>query len=312
MGKYNNSEYGELFGDLFSVRNELGEIADRIDITDIPALPETDSSGEQYKGAVRIVNKIKNLPSKKFFMYKEGHHLMPSMPVLKNNDVTVVIGDTGHTYPRMGVGNFNVDIHTLVARCFIPNGDPTRRHYVDHINEDNLEHCLEVLKRFDFKVCRPHQCDWRPTNLRWATNGENVKWRKQQNFKFMDYVRESVSGYSEERPWGSFTILDEGEGFKVKRISVKPNQRLSLQYHNHRKEYWTVVSGIALVTVGDICEYKDAGMSVSIPKGAHHRLANEEETDMLELIEVQYGDYLEEDDIVRLEDDYNRPEKLKK
>ncbi len=239
-------------------------------------------------------------------MYKEGHHLMPSMPVLKNNDVTVSINDSGHTYPRLSLGkSIPIDMHTLVARCFVPNSSPRKRHYVDHINEDNLDHCIEVLKRFNFKICRPHQCDWRPTNLRWASNSENVKWRKQQNFKFMDYIESTESNYTEDRPWGSFTVLEADKGYKVKKISVKPNQRLSLQYHHHRQEYWTVVKGTALVTVGDICENKHAGMSISIPKGAHHRLANEG-TEILEIIEVQYGDYLEEDDIVRLEDDYDR------
>ena len=60
-----------------------------------------------------------------------------------------------------------------------------------------------------------------------------------------------MSNYTENRPWGSFTILDEGDGFKVKRISVKPGEKLSLQYHHHRSEHWTVVQGVAAVTIGD-------------------------------------------------------------
>ena len=86
--------------------------------------------------------------------------------------------------------------------------------------------------------------------------------------------------YTEERPWGSFTVLDSGKGYKVKRISVKPNQRLSLQYHHHRKEYWTIVKGDATILVHhkDTQDYfKDtlkSGKSVFIPKGAKHRLSN--------------------------------------
>ena len=117
--------------------------------------------------------------------------------------------------------------------------------------------------------------------------------------------------YTEERPWGSFTVLDSGKGYKVKRISVKPSQRLSLQYHHHRKEYWTVVKGDETILVHhkDTQDYfKDtlkSGKSVFIPKGAKHRLSNHTE-EMVEIIEVQCGDYLEEDDIVRLDDDYER------
>ncbi|MGE0003986.1 MAG: phosphomannose isomerase type II C-terminal cupin domain [Parvibaculaceae bacterium] len=111
--------------------------------------------------------------------------------------------------------------------------------------------------------------------------------------------------YSEDRPWGSFHVLDEGRGFKVKRIVVTPGGRLSLQSHKHRGEHWTVVGGTATVTVGDEVAILTRSQSVDIPKGARHRLENHHEG-LVEIIEVQFGDYLGEDDIVRYDDAYNR------
>ena len=114
-----------------------------------------------------------------------------------------------------------------------------------------------------------------------------------------------MSIYTENRPWGSFTVLDEGEGFKVKRISVNPGHKLSLQYHHHRSEHWTVVQGVATVTVGEDIKQLKVNESIYIPLKEKHALANEGE-ELMQLIEVQVGDYLGEDDIVRLEDRYGR------
>ena len=114
-----------------------------------------------------------------------------------------------------------------------------------------------------------------------------------------------MSNYTESRPWGSFTVLDEGGGFKVKRISVDPGHKLSLQYHRHRSEHWTVVQGEATVTVGEDIKTVKVNGSVYIPLKEKHALANDGE-ELMQLIEVQIGDYLGEDDIVRLEDRYGR------
>ena len=111
--------------------------------------------------------------------------------------------------------------------------------------------------------------------------------------------------YSENRPWGSFHILDEKPGFKVKRIVVKEGGRLSLQSHKHRSEHWTVVSGTATVTLGTKVEALTRGASVDIALGEKHRLENLHSGDV-EIIEVQFGDYLGEDDIIRYDDVYNR------
>ena len=116
-----------------------------------------------------------------------------------------------------------------------------------------------------------------------------------------------MGNYTENRPWGSFTVLDEGEGFKVKVISVNPGHKLSLQYHHHRSEHWTVVQGVATVTLGEDIKQLKVNESIYIPLKEKHALANEGEG-LMQLIEVQVGDYLEEDDIVRLEDRYGRVE----
>ena len=107
------------------------------------------------------------------------------------------------------------------------------------------------------------------------------------------------------RPWGSYTVIDSGAGFKTKRITVLPGKTLSLQFHHHRSEHWVVVSGTASVQIGDSERILAKGESVYIPTGVVHRLANPGKV-ALHLIESQVGDYLEEDDIVRLEDRYGR------
>lgn len=107
------------------------------------------------------------------------------------------------------------------------------------------------------------------------------------------------------RPWGGYTSLALGERFQVKRIFVKPGGRLSLQKHHHRAEHWVVVRGVAEVQIGDEVRIVNENESVYIPLGAVHRLANPGKI-TLEVIEVQSGPYLGEDDIVRIEDQYGR------
>jgi mannose-1-phosphate guanylyltransferase / mannose-6-phosphate isomerase len=107
------------------------------------------------------------------------------------------------------------------------------------------------------------------------------------------------------RPWGSYQSVDIGDRHQVKRIVVKPGGRLSLQKHHHRSEHWIVVRGAARVTVNDIVKTVHENESIYIPIGAVHRLENPGKI-LLELIEVQTGSYLGEDDIIRIEDDYQR------
>lgn len=109
----------------------------------------------------------------------------------------------------------------------------------------------------------------------------------------------------DRRPWGTYTVLEEGPNFKVKRIEVLPGKRLSYQKHSQRAEHWFVVAGTARVTLDDKEIDVRAGEAIDIPIGAAHRVENPGQEDLI-FIEVQRGTYLGEDDIVRLHDDYGR------
>jgi mannose-6-phosphate isomerase len=109
----------------------------------------------------------------------------------------------------------------------------------------------------------------------------------------------------DERPWGSFTILDEGENYKVKRIEVLPGKRLSYQKHSCRSEHWMIVAGTARVTLDGRETVIVTGGTIDIPIGAAHRIENFGDS-VLVFIEIQRGSYLGEDDIQRLQDDFGR------
>ncbi len=125
---------------------------------------------------------------------------------------------------------------------------------------------------------------------------EQLKIRKHESTQLPAVVR---------RPWGSYAGLKEEAGYKVKRITVRPEQSLSLQYHHQRAEHWVVVQGIANVQIGDKVHRTEAGQYHYIPLGETHRLTNIGKNELV-LIEVQCGEYLGEDDIVRLADIYGR------
>ncbi|MEM9331273.1 MAG: mannose-1-phosphate guanylyltransferase/mannose-6-phosphate isomerase [Pseudomonadota bacterium] len=120
-----------------------------------------------------------------------------------------------------------------------------------------------------------------------------------------NYTELTKSHVSETRPWGTFTSVNRGESHQVKSIVVNPGGQLSLQYHFHRAEHWIVVSGTATVTVDDEVSQLTPCQQIFIPQGAVHRLENLTD-EPVQLIEVQYGSYLGEDDIVRLSDVYDR------
>jgi mannose-1-phosphate guanylyltransferase/mannose-6-phosphate isomerase len=125
---------------------------------------------------------------------------------------------------------------------------------------------------------------------------EQLKLRKHETYKLHRTVT---------RPWGTYTVLEEGERFKIKRIVVKPGAALSLQMHHHRSEHWVVVHGIAKVVRDDQEYFVNINESTFIPPGHKHRVENPGMLDLV-MIEVQSGDYLGEDDIVRFEDSYGR------
>ncbi|WP_341924998.1 phosphomannose isomerase type II C-terminal cupin domain [Nocardioides psychrotolerans] len=117
--------------------------------------------------------------------------------------------------------------------------------------------------------------------------------------------RQNLTGARQERPWGHWEILDRNDGYQVKRLTVLPRSRLSLQTHRHRSEHWLVVTGTATCLVGEMQSIARQGAHVFVPRGAVHRLGNRQDT-ILEVIEIQLGTYLGEDDIVRLQDDHGR------
>lgn len=122
----------------------------------------------------------------------------------------------------------------------------------------------------------------------------------------MTYItEEKFVQVTDHRPWGRFTILADENDHKVKRITVAPGQRLSLQRHNHRREHWLIVSDRATVTLDDTLLELGPGESIDIALRAVHRVQNKGTEDVI-FIEVQLGDYFGEDDTERLEDDYGR------
>jgi len=138
-----------------------------------------------------------------------------------------------------------------------------------------------------------------------SKKGETQKVREIVGRLNSEKRREAAEHLTTYRPWGSYTILEEGERYKIKRIVVNPEERLSLQKHYHRSEHWVVIRGAAKVTIGEKEIIIHENESVYVPKSTLHRLENPGKVP-LEIIEVQNGEYVGEDDIVRVEDIYGR------
>jgi mannose-6-phosphate isomerase-like protein (cupin superfamily) len=115
-------------------------------------------------------------------------------------------------------------------------------------------------------------------------------------------------GATTVRPWGSYTVLEESEKYKIKKIVVQPGKRLSLQLHNKRSEHWIVIAGKAQVVIGKKKYSLASGQSIYVPRKMPHRLSNTGKI-LLQIVEVAQGSYVGEDDIVRLDDDFGRGDK---
>jgi len=111
--------------------------------------------------------------------------------------------------------------------------------------------------------------------------------------------------YTEQRPWGSFTVLVDEDHFKTKRLDILPEKRLSLQSHQRRSEHWVIATGLAKITIGDDVINYNQGQYLFVPQETKHRIENIGNT-LLTIVEVQLGEYFGEDDIVRYEDDFDR------
>ena len=120
--------------------------------------------------------------------------------------------------------------------------------------------------------------------------------------------KEALEHKTSYRPWGEYTVLDTGERFRIKKITVNPKESLSLQMHHHRTEHWVVIKGMAKIRIGDKELFIHEGESTFVPKSTLHKLENPGKVP-LEIIEVQNGEYVEEDDIIRFEDKYGRAER---
>ena len=121
----------------------------------------------------------------------------------------------------------------------------------------------------------------------------------------LDYCRAMALLDHDVRPWGTYTVVDEGPVHKVKRIVVAPGMRLSYQVHSRRSEHWFVIQGSGIATIDGAEVDVRHGVTVDVPTGVAHRIENVG-ADELVFIEVQHGDYFGEDDIIRLEDDFGR------
>ena len=146
-----------------------------------------------------------------------------------------------------------------------------------------------------------------PDALLVARRGSSQAVRDVVNLLKENGRREATEAPINARPWGTYQILHQGDRFKIKHIVINPSAKLSLQYHHHRTEHWIVVRGTALAVVDGKEIYVHEGESTFIPKSTPHRLVNPGKIP-LEIIEVQNGEYVGEDDIVRIEDEYKRVE----
>jgi len=159
-----------------------------------------------------------------------------------------------------------------------------------HISTIGLDNCLVVETEDAILISK---------------KGEAQKVRNVVNELKKENRKEADEHVTTYRPWGNFTVLEDGDGYKIKRIVVNPGEKLSLQKHNRRSEHWVVIKGTAKVTTGDTQIIISKNESVYVPKATLHRLENPAET-LLEIIEVQNGEYVGEDDIVRYDDLYGR------
>ena len=138
-----------------------------------------------------------------------------------------------------------------------------------------------------------------------AKKGETSKVREIVNRLKQAKRKEASEHVTTYRPWGSYTILEQGPRYKIKRVVVNPGEKLSLQKHSHRSEHWVVVKGTAKIVIGEKEIFVHENESAYVPKSTLHRLENEGKVPV-EIIEVQNGEYLEEDDIIRFSDHYGR------
>ena len=260
-------------------------------------------SPEIYKTSKLAYENIIN-PDTKSNMIRIAHDDMAIIPedsidyavMEKSNKVKVVASDIGWS----DVGSFDALYEEL------PKDKDGNTMYSKHIAIDSNNNLIYGTKRkiatIDIEDLIIVDTD---DALLISKKGSSQKVKK-----VVDKIKELGNGLDNihltaHRPWGTYTVLEDTPGYKIKRIEVKPGKRLSLQKHFHRNEHWIVVSGTATVTVGDITNLVRPNESTYIKMGEVHRLENQGKIPVV-LIEAQVGEYTGEDDIIRIEDDFKR------
>lgn len=195
-----------------------------------------------------------------------------------------------------------------------PQTDHEREAEEERGKQDEEFHVISPIKRYCARLnCRGHQTIWHPEN-RLEAPTPNVKLqydhRSGRSGRIWTFNQAGDFKMAEEanrtdRPWGSFFILEDGPTSKVKRLLVKPGERLSLQSHKFRDEHWVVIRGVAQVTLNDNTTEYRYGQHVYVPRGTKHRISNSG-NEPVEIIEVQTGESFAEEDITRYNDDYGR------
>ncbi|WP_418179599.1 mannose-1-phosphate guanylyltransferase/mannose-6-phosphate isomerase [Aliarcobacter lanthieri] len=195
------------------------------------------------------------------------------------------------------VGSFD----SLIQECDVINTNSYEESYENNFYySDNEKKVIATIGLKDFIVVDTNDA------LLITKKGETQKVKniveKIKHSTFNSTLNTHLTG---NRPWGTYTVLEESNGYKIKRIEVKPNKRLSLQKHQYRNEHWVVVSGVATVEVDNKKFLLNENESTYIKAGQIHRLSNDTNKPLV-IIEVQVGSYTEEDDIIRFEDDFKR------
>lgn len=215
----------------------------------------------------------------------------------KMTDLKLVIGD----FEWSDVGSFD---SLFIQLTKDEKGNAGKAHHLSVGSTDNLvmgnQRLIATIEVENLVVVDT------PDALLIAKRGSTQKVREVVNQLGASHAHLKKTHVEETRPWGGFTVLESFDNWKVKRLTVEPGKRLSLQKHQHRSEHWVVVAGHALVTIGNAEQLLYPNQSVFIPLGELHRIENPGE-ELLVIIEVQCGAYTGEDDIVRYQDDFSRP-----
>ena len=250
--------------------------------------PQGSESSTSYTNVIKI---------KKEDMLKIPENSIDYAVMERSSKVKVIPSDIGWS----DVGSFDALYEELAKD---ENGNTLNEHYVQIDSKNNLiygnERKIATVDIEDLIIVDTGDA------LLISKKGSSQKVKE-----IVQQVRQNTQLHNihltAHRPWGTYTVLEDNPKYKIKRIEVKPGGRLSLQKHFHRSEHWTVVSGTAIITLGKEEKALRANESIYIPMGELHRLENAGKLPLI-LIETQIGDYLGEDDILRVEDDYKREE----